>query len=289
MDSRKIEKILIEGNLVSQHKLQNNPSIRENKDKIAKYPVLILTCMDPWIDIHSIFNLQAGDILVLRNAGNIITQDMLRSIFLAISKFNIKLIIILGDLGCGMTKIKFDELIRNLGMNLTPSKVREFFQPFVDDLMNITNQVQTLKDNRIISQKVEITGMLYDPNTGYVFEREYLEKFRFIEAFQKNYLNLIQKKKSRYLYHHPQKKDASPLKEDINQKNQTIDNSNNELLDNIQENRLGEEAESELTSIQAPLDQSRDFQTGISMKLPKINIPKINIHVPQVYKKKIQK
>ena len=56
--------------------------------------------MDPRIDIHRIFQLEPGDVIVLRNAGNIFTQDMIRSLIIAIFKYKIKYIVILGHLDC---------------------------------------------------------------------------------------------------------------------------------------------------------------------------------------------
>ena len=79
-----IEKTLIEGNLRFQWKITQDLENLEVEEKIPKYPVLILTCMDPKIDIHRIFQLKPGDVFVLRNAGNVYTQDMLRSILISI-------------------------------------------------------------------------------------------------------------------------------------------------------------------------------------------------------------
>ena len=57
--------------------LQENEKIEINHT-IPKYPLLILTCMNPRIDIHRIFQLNPGDAFVLRNAGNQYTEDVLR-------------------------------------------------------------------------------------------------------------------------------------------------------------------------------------------------------------------
>ena len=109
-----IEKLLIEGNLGFQWKIIQGIESIQLGDKVPRYPVLILTCMDSRIDIHRIFQLRPGDVFILRNAGNIYTQDMLRSILISIFDYHVKYIIILGRIDCGMTKFKFTELKKKL-------------------------------------------------------------------------------------------------------------------------------------------------------------------------------
>ncbi|MFW9785498.1 MAG: carbonic anhydrase, partial [Candidatus Heimdallarchaeota archaeon] len=65
-----MEKILIEGNLKFKRKILEDLESIEVERKVPRYPVLILTCMDPRIDVHRIFQLKPGDVFVLRNAGN---------------------------------------------------------------------------------------------------------------------------------------------------------------------------------------------------------------------------
>ena len=140
IDDIDIEKVLINGNLRYQRKISQGLENLEVNDKIPKYPVLILTCFDPRIDVHRIFQLNPGDIFVLRNAGNLYTQDTLRSILLTIYQYNIKYIIILGHLDCYMTKIKLLELKQKIPYEFFSyksrensdlfSEVRDFFKPF---------------------------------------------------------------------------------------------------------------------------------------------------------------
>src|SRR5579872_2897099 len=52
-------------------------------DMFAKDKALVLTCMDPRIILEAIMGLSSGDIYVLRNAGGLATEDMLRSLVIA--------------------------------------------------------------------------------------------------------------------------------------------------------------------------------------------------------------
>ena len=78
-----IERLINGNNRYQWEILQENENI-EKDHTIPKIPLLILTCMDSRIDVHRIFQLKPGDALVLRNAGNQYTEDVLRSILIAI-------------------------------------------------------------------------------------------------------------------------------------------------------------------------------------------------------------
>ena len=204
-----IRKILINGNFQFQLKLIKDLEKIEIQGKISRYPVLILTCMDPRIDLHRIFQLESGDVFVLRNAGNIVTVDMIRSILIAVHEYNIKHIVILGHLDCGMTKIN----LKRLKLKLLPAsqeficreghnpltELRDFFEPFIDEMENIKNQIEELKNFKGIPGDVEITGMLYDIDTGWVFDYEMIKELKFVENFGKKYRDMLYMKRIEFV------------------------------------------------------------------------------------------
>ncbi|KKK78408.1 hypothetical protein LCGC14_2843880, partial [marine sediment metagenome] len=204
-----IKRMLIEGNLRFHLKINQDLENIETKIKLPRYPVLILTCMDPRIDIHRIFQLDPGDVFVLRNAGNLCSQDSLRSILLAIYQYNIKYIIILGHLDCGMTKINLLELKRNVPYEFLPNtsnetldlfaETRELFKPFNDELRNIKQQMETLHRLQLHNQEVKILGMLYDVETGWVLEYERFKEIVSIENFRNHYKTILREKQYQFI------------------------------------------------------------------------------------------
>ncbi len=198
-----IVEMLINGNYEFQYKLIKDLEKIEIPGKVPKFPVLILTCMDPRIDIHRIFQLKPGDVFILRNAGNVYSKDILRSILIAICEFNIQYIIVLGHLDCGMTKINLEELKEKLSPNFVKYfinsgknhhlEIGKFFKVFRDEFRNVENQVELLKNFPDFPLHTEITGMMYDVNTGWVFEPDEIEMSN-KEEFFKNYEDLLRKK-----------------------------------------------------------------------------------------------
>src|SRR5579872_2280307 len=74
--------------------------------------VAIVTCMDSRIDNFAIFGLESGEAHILRNAGGIITDDMLRSLVLSQSLLQTREIILMHHTDCGMKFPDVDEAVR---------------------------------------------------------------------------------------------------------------------------------------------------------------------------------
>jgi carbonic anhydrase len=68
--------------------LRNNERYAAGFDKgglprAPKRKLAVVTCMDTRLDVHAILGLREGDAHVIRNAGGIVTEDVLRSLELS--------------------------------------------------------------------------------------------------------------------------------------------------------------------------------------------------------------
>ncbi|MFX1363646.1 MAG: carbonic anhydrase [Promethearchaeota archaeon] len=291
-----IIKDILKGNYRYHLKISKELENINKIESIPKFPVLILTCMDPRINVNEIFQFNLGDVFVLRNAGNLYTLDVLRSIILAIVKFNIKFIVVLGHLDCGMTKINLNEFREKLPIKFLSSltqnyhehisKIRNFFKPFLDEIQNIKEQIKSLELIKEFYPETEICGMLYDVETGLVFEYEKIKDYKNIQSFRQNYKEILTDKKNQF----------TDFLEEIEPEDIKIDNSN----DNSQDIELKEyinsfisENDDKFKKISIiELDDIKDkLKDNNSTIVPKISIPKIQfhgvkIHIPKIYTKK---
>src|SRR5271163_3890543 len=74
--------------------------------------VAVVTCMDSRIDNFAIFGLESGEAHILRNAGGIVTDDVLRSLVLSQSVLQTREIILMHHTDCGMKFDDVDEAVR---------------------------------------------------------------------------------------------------------------------------------------------------------------------------------
>ncbi|MBA7650651.1 hypothetical protein ES703_58461 [subsurface metagenome] len=306
-----LEDLLIEGNKKYQWKIvqeKENPKI---DGPIPKYLVLILTCMDPRIDVHRIFQLKPGDVFVLRNAGNVYTEDVLRSVLIAIHEYNIKYIVILGHIDCGLRKIRLGDLkyklndsaIKKIGRYGTNFylELQKFFKTFIDEIKNIENQLQKFRNAKELPTNIEIKGMLYDPNSGWVFEEKAFRKYSVYENFAKDYRKIL-KAKQFELIDYLEKIEDEIISGDVLQEleePEIIDDHGEVPQVGVEMNDqepFNVDVLEERTSKTSSLDDHNfDFEQfqNKSIPMPTLQIPKIYIHIPKIkvyvpvlYKKK---
>jgi len=303
-----IEQSLVEGNKQYQWKIIQEEESNQIDGKIPIYPVLILTCMDPRIDVYRIFQLKPGDAFVLRNAGNVYTEDVLRSVLVAIHKYNIQYIVVLGHLDCGMKKLRLHDLtnkltdsaIKKIGKSGTNFylELLKFFKAFTDEIKNIENQVHKFRNAREIPTDIKIIGMLYDPNTGWVFRNEELKLSSNFEDFAKGYRNILQTKKYElidYIESHQDEIIGEGVLQDVERLIDIDENRKNihstEITKN-QDSNINDKLE-EIPNETPILNCNKNVSTGVysnlisipKIKIPKIFVPKIKVHVPVIYKK----
>jgi carbonic anhydrase len=305
-----VEKIidkLIEGNNQYQWKIKQDLESVEMKGRFPKYPVLFLTCMDSRIDIHRIFQLSPGDVFVLRNAGNLYTKDTLRSALIAVYEYNIKYIIILGHLDCGMKKVNLMKLkeklnIASLKMIMSEGtniflEFQKFFKTFVDEIKNISYQVEKFQETKFFPVDVKIMGMLYDPSTGWVLQDSEFSRYSIYENFLRDYKKIIENKKFK-LIDYIESIESEILGAQVVELAEKVENveENHQIIrysdivkSPVQKNIITNT--NQYDELQSILQKSSEMiektiKTVSKIQTPKIYVPKVKIFIPKVDKYK---
>jgi len=146
---------------------------------------IVLACMDSRVQVERIFNAKPGELLVLKNAGNLITEDIIRSLLVAIFELKAKFLIIMGHTRCGMSILGNKEKIEHLNIKLgnqTLDKLHEkmeqdplkWFGFFIEGkwVENVINQVNYIRQT--LSELIDecnipcIIPAIYDLDSGEV-------------------------------------------------------------------------------------------------------------------------
>jgi carbonic anhydrase len=93
--------------------LENNRSFADSRapareDARPTRALAIVTCMDARIDVLALLGLRAGEAHVLRNAGGVITDDVIRSLAISQRALGTRDVMIIQHTGCGMQTITDD-------------------------------------------------------------------------------------------------------------------------------------------------------------------------------------
>lgn len=147
------------GNIVPGDRSSPRPSMQ----------VAILTCMDSRIRVFEIFGLKQGEAHVLRNAGGVVTDDMIRSLALSQRKLGTREVLLVHHTNCGLelvTEDDFkDELEQDSGMRPTWSV--EAFREVKDSVRGSVNRV---RHSPFLPHRDKVRGFVYDVHTGELTE-----------------------------------------------------------------------------------------------------------------------
>ncbi len=133
----------------------------------------VIACMDYRINIPLVLGLNNGDANIIRNAGGLVTEDVLRSLLISTHLLGVKEVMIINHTECGMTKFKDEELMAELQSHSGTATVSPgAFYAFTDLECNVQRQVQRVKSHPWIPPDLLVRGFIYDVNTGFLREVE---------------------------------------------------------------------------------------------------------------------
>ncbi len=97
---------------------------------------IVLGCSDARVPVEILFDQGLGELFVIRVAGNIVAPSIVGSIEFAASRFNTRLVVVLGHSQCGAIEATLEELLNpsiNQSQNLL--SIINRIRPAVDDLL----------------------------------------------------------------------------------------------------------------------------------------------------------
>jgi carbonic anhydrase len=131
----------------------------------------VIACMDYRINIEHVLGLKTGDANIIRNAGGLVTEDVLRSLLIATHMLGVEEVMIINHTECGMTKFKDDDLMHRLHQDSGTATVSPAsFLTFTDLEQNLARQLQRVKSHPWIPESLVVRGFIYDVSNGKLTE-----------------------------------------------------------------------------------------------------------------------
>jgi carbonic anhydrase len=135
--------------------------------------LVIVACMDARMSFQQTLGLHIGDAHFIRNAGGIVTDDVLRSLVLSHRLLGTRAIMIINHTDCGLMRMSDDEMNRKFRSE--SGATHEIpFHAFTDLKNNLRTQIVRVKSHPWLKFD-EVRGFIYDVKTGLlkeVFESE---------------------------------------------------------------------------------------------------------------------
>jgi carbonic anhydrase len=135
----------------------------------------IVTCMDSRLDVFAALGLGDGEAHILRNAGGVITDDVIRSLALSQRRLGTREVMLIHHDDCGLQKITEDgfrmELQETTGVS--PSFAIEAFKDVEEDVRQSIRRVRT---SPFLPHRDVVRGFVYDVDTHRLREVEVPEQ-----------------------------------------------------------------------------------------------------------------
>ena len=155
---------------VTDELLTNNESYAASftKGELPMPPgkqVAVVACMDARLDPARVLGLEEGDAHVIRNAGGVVTDDVIRSLTISQRLLGTEEIILIHHTDCGMLTFKDDEVKAAIA---TETGIRPPFalEAFPDVDADVQQSIARIKASPFVPTTDQVRGFVYEVETG---------------------------------------------------------------------------------------------------------------------------
>lgn len=125
----------------------------------------VVACMDSRLDVFGALGLELGEAHVIRNAGGIVSDDVIRSLAISQRRLGTEEIVLIQHTDCGMLKIT-DDGFRNELQEATGTAPPFAIESFSDLDANLRQSLERLRNSPFLAHRDRIRGFVYDVDTG---------------------------------------------------------------------------------------------------------------------------
>jgi carbonic anhydrase len=124
----------------------------------------IVTCMDSRLDVFAALGLRDGEAHVLRNAGGVITDDVIRSLAVSQRRLGTRAVMLIHHTDCGMSKLT-DDGFRSELEQATGVSPAFAIESFTDVDANVRQSVLRVRRSAFLLHRDAVRGFVYDVDT----------------------------------------------------------------------------------------------------------------------------
>ena len=127
--------------------------------------VAVVACMDARLHVYDLLGLEEGDAHVIRNAGGVVTDDVIRSLTISQRLLGTREVIVIHHTDCGMLTFKDDDVKAQIQaeVGLRPPFALEAFADLEAEARHSLARIQA---SPFIPHKESVRGFIYDARTG---------------------------------------------------------------------------------------------------------------------------
>ena len=154
---------------ITDELLQNNhayaATFKPDRALMPQRHLTVVACMDSRLDVFAMLGLDIGDAHIIRNAGGVVTDDVIRSLTISQRKLMTREIILIHHTDCGALTFTDDEL-RNELLEETGLKPAWSPESFTDLDADLRQSMERLRRSPFLVDPNQVRGFVFDVHTG---------------------------------------------------------------------------------------------------------------------------
>jgi carbonic anhydrase len=127
--------------------------------------VAVVACMDARLNPYGILGLSEGDAHVIRNAGGVVTEDVIRSLAISQRLLGTREIVLIHHTDCGMLTFTDDQVKAQIEAD-TGIRPPFALEAFPDADQDVRQSIARIAASPFIVHKDQVRGFVYDVTSG---------------------------------------------------------------------------------------------------------------------------
>ena len=150
--------------LLAHNRAYAEQSVPGHLDVRPSRRLAIVTCMDSRIDTFAVLGLGGGEAHILRNAGGVITDDVIRSLAISQRKLGTREVMLIHHTDCGMQTLTDDGFRAELqeATGVAPAFAIESFR---DPVADVRQSILRVRRSDFVPHREVVRGFVYDVDT----------------------------------------------------------------------------------------------------------------------------
>ena len=150
--------------------------LRNNQDYAASFAsgdlpmppgkqVAVVACMDARLNVYGLLGLREGDAHVIRNAGGVVSDDVIRSLTISQRLLGTREVILVHHTDCGMLTFKDDAVKADIEAE-TGLRPPFALEAFADPERDVRQSIARIKTSPFVPRTDAVRGFVVDVRTG---------------------------------------------------------------------------------------------------------------------------
>jgi carbonic anhydrase len=125
----------------------------------------VVACMDARLNVYALLGLEEGQAHVIRNAGGVVTEDVIRSLAISQRLLGTGEIILVHHTDCGMLTFTDDQVKADIEAD-TGLRPHFALEAFSDLERDVRQSIARIKASPFVANKDSVRGFIFDVTTG---------------------------------------------------------------------------------------------------------------------------